>query len=140
MRDERVLVEIGAVAQDDPGGHLLAPLLTRHAGRRSFGNGRVLLEDRLDLARVHRHAAGDDQLLAAPFDHELARAVEAAEVAGAKPIVIGEGGLAPEVALEDLWAAHLDLAVLRQPHQHARQRHADGAGPRLAVDLRHVEP
>src|SRR3954470_886224 len=89
VRDQHVAVEVAG--RHDERDDLLAPALRRHAGDRDLRDGRVVLERRLDLARVDVQAAADDELLPAAGDLEApVLVVEPAEVAGAKPAVAGE--------------------------------------------------
>src|SRR3954454_5177787 len=112
VRDQRVAVEVAGRHHERD--NLLAPALGRHPGARHLRDGRMVLERRLDLARVDVQPAADDELLAAAGDLEAAvLLVHAAEVAGAKPGVAGERlgcGVRPApVAVEDLRAADEDL-------------------------------
>src|SRR5215831_12643842 len=116
VRDECGLVEGMARAEGDPRGDLFAPVRVRHARDRRLRYGRVLLQDRFDLARVDVEAPGDDHLLDAAADHQVARGgVEPADVAGAEPAVRREGlrrgRWAARVAVEDVRATDLDLPV-----------------------------
>src|SRR3954451_22608266 len=142
--DQRVAVEIagGNDERDD----LLAPAFRRHAGDGDLRDGRVVLERRLDLARVDVEPTADDELLAAAGDLEApVLVVEPAEVAGAKPAVAGERlgrrvRPAP-VAVEDLRTADEDLAIgAVEAHLDAGQRPADAArAPRAVVGVGDVE-
>src|SRR6266508_6711058 len=76
---------VGPVGGDDEGGDDLAPLLGGDADHRDLGDARMLQQQLLHLAGVDVVAAGDDQLLAAAFDTQVAALIEAAEVAGAEP-------------------------------------------------------
>src|SRR5205823_12951715 len=130
------LVEREARPHDDPACDLLAPTVARQPGHRGLGDRSVPLQHLLDLAGVDLHPARDDQLLGTALDDELAGGrVAAAEGAGPEPTVLGERGLAAEIAAEHLWPAHLDLAVVREPHDDARQRYPDRACVRLAINL-----
>ena len=97
-RAERVAVERGAVAPHDDRRHLLAPARVRRADDRDVGDVGVRAQHRLDLGRRHVLAAGDDEVLHAPGDEEVAVGVAAAEVAGVEPAVAdrrrGRGGVA----------------------------------------------
>ena len=78
-------------------------------------------------------AGGDDQLLLAVDDAEVAVVVDLADVAGVQPAVLVErlGGLlrVVEVALEDVAAPADHLAVVGQiSTSHPGERPADGAG------------
>ena len=105
------------------------------------GDVRVGQEEGLDLGREHVEAADVDDLLRPPRDAEVAVLVDAAEVAGAKPLAVeGLGGLLGplEVSGRHVRAAHLDLAgravglaVAADPKLVARQGPADGGVPHL---------
>ena len=68
---------------DDDRRHLLAPGLARATDHRRFAHLGMALERLLDLARVDVVAAGDDQVLAAADQRQVAVIVVLAEVAGA---------------------------------------------------------
>src|SRR3954453_23601015 len=145
VRDERVAVEVAG--RHDERDDLLAPALGRHAGDRDLGDGRMVLERRLDLPGINVEPAADDELLRAPGDLEAAvPVVDPAEVAGAEPAVAGQRlrrrlGPVP-VAVEDLRAADEDLAVLAvEPDLDPRQRPPDATrDARAVVEVRDVEP
>src|SRR3954449_2358715 len=145
VRDERVGVEVAR--RHDERDDLLAPALRRHARDRDLLHPGVVLQGRLDLARVDVEPAADDELLRAPGDLEAAvPVVDPAEVPGAEPAVVRERvgrrvGPVP-VAVEDLRAADEDLAVLAvEPDLDPRQRPADAAGAaRAVVEVRDVQP
>src|SRR3954451_8856389 len=145
VRDERVAVDVAG--RHDEGDDLLAPALRRHAGHRDLRDGRMVLERRLDLAGIDVEPTADDELLRAPGDLEAAvPVVDPAEVAGAKPAVAGQRlgrrvGAVP-VAVEDLRAAHEDLAVLAvEADLDPRQRPPDASRPaRAVVEVRDVQP
>src|SRR5215470_8976216 len=113
MGDEGCLVEVVAEAEGYPGDDLLTPVGVWYPGDGGLGDGGVLLQHRFDLTGVDVEAAGDDHLLDAAADLQLARGgVEAADVAGAEPAIGGEGlgrgcGVA-RVTVEDVRAADLD--------------------------------
>src|SRR3954464_3848258 len=152
VRDERVAVEVAgrADARDD----LPAPALGRHArdrdtgdGRRAVGDGRMSPGGAPALRGRGVDPAADDELLRAPGDLEAAvPVVDPAEVAGAKPAVAGQRlgrrvGAVP-VPVEDLRAAHEDLAVLAvEADLDPRQRPPDAPRPaRAVVEVRDVQP
>src|SRR3954447_8060206 len=145
VRDERVAVDVAG--RHDERDDLLAPALGRHARDRDLRDGGMVLERRLDLARVDVEPAADDELLRAPGDLEAAVVgVDPAEVAGPEPAVAGQRvgrrvGPVP-VAVEDLRPADEDLAVLGvEPDLDAGQRPPDAAGAaRAGVDVRDVQP
>ena len=74
---------------DDPGRRRLAPALGGHAGDRRVGDGGMLAQHRLEVARVEVEAAADDHVLAAVEQGEEAVVVEAADVAGADEALAG---------------------------------------------------
>src|SRR3954454_6467108 len=145
VRDESLAVDV-AGGNDEPD-DLLTPALGSHAGDRDLGDGRMVLERRLDLAGIDVEPTADDELLRAPGDLEAAvPVVDPAEVAGAKPAVAGQRlgrrvGAVP-VAVEDLRAAHEDLAVLAvEADLDPRQRPPDAPRPaRAVVEVRDVQP
>src|SRR5271166_5467548 len=72
-----------AVLQRDRGADLLAERFVRQAEDRSLGDIVMLVEDFLDLARIHVEAASNDQVLFAVDDVEVAVVVDLSNVAGA---------------------------------------------------------
>src|SRR5207247_560004 len=116
---------------DDECRDLFAPAFGGETGHRHLGDGRMLLEHHLYLARVDVVSAGDDQLFDPSSDGEASIGGDLADVAGAKPAVdedVGRRrGIAP-VALEDLAALQLNFILFAEPHLHARQGIADPAG------------
>ena len=120
----------------------------RHPDDGAFQHAGLGVEEGLDLLGVDVVAAGDDQVLVAPDDVDMAVGVDPAQVAGDEEAVGAEFRRRPvrhpPVAQEDVRAAHLDLAdlALRQglagvgvgdAQRHAGQRRADRAGAPLAV-------
>src|SRR6266496_6026430 len=71
----------------------------RHPDDRRLGDGRVLVEDLLDLPRVDVVAAADDQVLLAVDDEEVTLLVDPAHIAGVDPAgpdgVLGRLGPVP---------------------------------------------
>ena len=84
---------LGAFLQLDEGAGHFAPFrigLCHHGGEQ---HGRVLVEDVLDLDGGDVLAAGNDDVLGAVLDDDVAVLVEHAEIAGVKPAA-GKGFLA----------------------------------------------
>ena len=120
-----------------------------HGDDRGLADGLVLVEDLLDLARVHVVAAADDQLLLAVDDEEVAVLVDLGHVAGLEPAVLVDGLLrlllALPVALHHVVALDGDLAdlalvdlvavVVDHLHLDALDRGADRAGLALLVGV-----
>ena len=101
------------MAEDDRGGDELAPSGVGQTEDGGFEDGGVRVEDVLDLGGEDLLAAGDDHVLLAIDDVEVALGVEGREVAGAEPAVDeGLGGLVGTlpVAGRDGGAARADLA------------------------------
>src|SRR5215208_1281400 len=114
--DQLLRIRRGSGTGDDESHDLLTPARRRRAHDGRSAHGRVLLESRFDLAREDVQAAGDDHVLAAARDGDRpVRGVLPRDVAGAEPAV-GEGRLRlarpAQIAVEDLRAAHDELAVL----------------------------
>ena len=76
-----------AGVQLDDGLDRLAPFLVGHADHRAVLHRGVRPDHLLDLARVHVEPAGDDHVLAAVGDVQVALGVLVADVAGAQPAV-----------------------------------------------------
>ena len=109
----------------------------------------------LDFLGIDVEAAGDDQVLRAADDADVAVREDLAHVAGAEPAV-GRELLAcllghPPIAAEDVRPLDLDAAdalrrdrcvvVADDAHRHAGQRRTDGAGDPLAGErVRRVHP
>ena len=74
-------------AGDDPGRDDLAVLGVGQADDGDLGDGRVVVEELLDLGRVDVLAAPDDQLLAPADDPVVAVVAAAGQVAGVEPAV-----------------------------------------------------
>jgi hypothetical protein len=104
-----------------------------------LGDPAALLEVVLDVGRREVLAAGgDDDVLLAARDREIAVVVDRAEVAGVQPAILdrAEAGIgAVVVAGEDVRAFDEDLAVLGDLQLDARQRPADGAVAAVAVSV-----
>src|ERR1700677_5382595 len=101
------------------GGDLLAQGRVRQPDDGGLGDRRVLVEDLLDLARVHVVAAADDQVLLPVDDVEVAAGVDPGQVAGVEPAVadrLGGGLRALPVALHHVRPADDDLADLAWGH------------------------
>src|SRR5690606_1633093 len=126
----------------------LAEVGVRQTDHRALDDAGQRVDLGLHLLRIDVEAAGDDQVLAAADDVDVAVGVDHAQVAGDEVAVgaeLGGGllGLAP-VAGEDVGAPALDHADLARrrlaagggigdAQSDARQRVADRAGPALAV-------
>ena len=93
--------------------HRLAPALVGHADDRGLGDRGMREEHVLDDAGIHVLAAGDDHVLDAVLDEQVAVVIDAPDVAGVQPSV-GERlrGLvrALPIAAHQLRAAREDLA------------------------------
>jgi hypothetical protein len=141
------LVERGAGLGHDDRRDGFAEVAMRHADHGGFEHPRQFVEIGLDLLGIHVVAAGDDQVLAASDDRQIAIGIPFADVAGAEPSVVGEFlarllGHAP-VPGEHVRAAHLDCTDLAgrawqavfgdDPHVDTRQRQPDGACDPVAV-------
>ena len=116
----------GADALDE-GDDDLAPALVRQAGHGHFDDGRVQRQAALDLDRRDVLAAGDDHVVDAAGDEEVAVGVEIAGVAGEVPAVaqrLGVGLRPLPIALEGLVAGgeRDDLAFLAGPRPAPRPR------------------
>ena len=105
----------GVGAKDDYRGRRPAPALVGQRVDARLEHGGVGGEDGLDLRRVDVFAAGDDQVVAAVEDVEVAFGVEVADVAGEQPAVAQGGGrlFRPvQVAGRDRRPADEDIACL----------------------------
>src|SRR5262249_3919679 len=90
--DEGGLVEGVAGAAGDPRGDLLTPVRVRNPGDGRLPDRGVALQALSAPGGVGVEPAGDDHLLAAAADHQVAGGgVEPADVAGAEPAVGCEG-------------------------------------------------
>src|SRR5829696_7900146 len=145
-----VLTRVRALLEHDRRADLLAHLLVGHRHDRGLGDGGVLVEHLLDLARVDVVAAADDHVLLAVDDEEVAVLVDLRHVPGAEPAVAHDllgGVLAVPVALHHVVALDRDLAdlalldlvavVVDDLHLDALDRRADRA--RLALPVGVVE-
>ncbi len=134
----------------DGGDDRLAPALVGQPEDGHLADGRVAHEDLLDLDRVDVLAAGDDHVLLAVDERDVAVLVDLAEVAGVEPAaaerlgrrlrqhpVPGEDVLAAHEQLADL--AHGDVAVVGvdEARLDVQQRAADRA--ELVLDVLGVE-
>jgi hypothetical protein len=141
-------VEADALRPGPHGGHLGVEhhqrrherlAIADHAG---LAHERDHLERRLEVGRADvLPAGGDDQLLLAVDDGEVAVFVDHADVAGVEPAVLVESlrrllGLLV-VALEDVAAPADDLAVVGQLHLAAGNGRTDRAGLHLGGGPRH---
>src|SRR5215210_5923610 len=82
---DRVAVDRGVAARDDPGHQLLAVALVGDADDLHVGDVRVAVEELLDLARIEVLAAADDHVLDAPDDPQVALLVHHRKVARVHP-------------------------------------------------------
>ena len=120
----------------------------RHAEDGRFHHAGLLVQQELDLLWIDVVAAGDDEVLGAADDGDVAVGALRGEVAGDEEAVRAEFLRSlfrhVPVALEDVAALDLDDAHLAGRHRpsrlgvrdaqvHAGQRQADGAGAALAV-------
>src|SRR6202049_3057722 len=103
----------------------------RVAVHHRLGDPATLLEVVLDVrGRQVLAAGGDDDVLLAPGDREVAVLVDRAEVARVQPSILDRAEAlvrAVVVALEDLRAFDKDLSRLSDPQLDPRKRSADGA-------------
>ena len=116
------------------------------ADDRRLEHARVAVQDVLDLLRVDVLPAPDDHVLHPVDEHEVAVAVEVADIAGVQPAVVQRRvrlGRAVEVAAHDVGTAHEDLAgaagrrlpvVAEHGDVDAGERLADGSGFARSVD------
>ena len=94
QRDQLVRVRPGAFARDDDGGDRLAPFVVGHADHGDHRDIGMLRQHVLDLARKNVEAAGDDHVLLAVEDEQVAALVGSGDVAGMQPAALqGFGGL-----------------------------------------------
>ena len=120
----------------------------RDADHGRLGDAGQRVDLALDLLRIDVEAAGDDQVLGAPDDRDVAARVDPSEIAGDEETVGAELGRGlvghPPIALEDVRAADLDHAELAVGQWSAglgigdadldpRQGKADRAGDAVAV-------
>lgn len=76
----------------DEGDGDLAPLRVVLAADTGFEDGGVGEQGGLDLGGIDIFAAGDDQVVAAVEDVEVAFGIEVADVAGGEPAIVDGGG------------------------------------------------
>src|SRR5579859_4142243 len=104
-----------ALAQGDESFRHLALIGVGHTDHHRLGYGRMLVEGFLDHAGIDIVAAGDDQILDAVDQEDIAVLIDIADIAGPERSVDEDiGGLvgtAP-IALHHLRPAHADLALL----------------------------
>jgi hypothetical protein len=86
--DDLRLVGARPGLEGDEGEDLLAQLRVGPADDGGLGDGGVLVQHLLDLARVDVVAAADDEVLLAVDDEQVAVLVGVAEVAGVEPAVL----------------------------------------------------
>ncbi len=100
---------------------------------RALQDGRVTIDQRLDIGRIELHPAAIDDFLQPPGDADIAVRIHAREIAGAKPAVRRERArgrlVVVEIAAEHRAAAHLQFALLVRGRRRVVQHHAKlGAG------------
>ena len=113
MLDQLGLGGAHAGFEGDEGAGCLAPCVVRAGDHGGFQDGGVAVERALDLDRRNILAAGDDDVLGAVFDFDIAVGVHHGEVACMKPAALerGLGGFGVgEIAHHDVVAAHHDFA------------------------------
>jgi hypothetical protein len=88
--DQLLLGSVGALPQHDHGAWRLAPLGVRDAHDRDLTHGRVVGDGVLQLRGPDVEAAGDDHVLLAVGEEEVAALVQVADVAGEDEAVAGE--------------------------------------------------
>ena len=124
--------QVGRLAQDDAGEHLLAAGRVGGGGDGARRHGRVRVEDALDLERRDVLAAAPDDVLAPVDEVEVALRTALDDVAGVEPAVgprLLGGRLVLEVAEEEV----APRVVTGGPHEQLA-RHADGDVGALVVD------
>ena len=127
--------------------HCFTEIRMRHTNDGAFPNPGLGIQDQLDLLRVDVVATGNDQVLVAPDDMDIAVCVDHPEITGDEEAVLpqfGSGLLRHlPIPLEDVRAAHLDLANrfgrqrvarrgVRNLQFHARERETDRPGAAFA--------
>ena len=106
---------VDGTVEGDGGDDGLAPALVGQPEDGDLAHRRVAHEDLLDLDRVDVLAAGDDHVLLAVDERDVAVVVDLAEVAGVEPAAaerVGRRRRQHPVAGEDVLAAHEQLADL----------------------------
>src|SRR5215469_1136480 len=149
-RDELRRGRAGTRLERDSGANLFPELRMGQPDHGDLRDGRMLVQDFLDLTRVHVVTAPDDEVLLAVDNVVVAVLVYPRHVSSAEPAVFDRlrGGIGlPPVALHHVVAADGDLAdlalrnrlpfVVDEPHLHALDRRADRA--RLTDPIRVVE-
>src|SRR3954453_286496 len=144
VRDDLLRGDLPALRAHDERGDQLAPLVVGDADDGDLRDGRVAEHGVLDLDGGDVLAAGDDHVLLAVGDREVAALVDRAAVAGVEPAALqclaGGVGVLP-VAGEHRVALHQHLTGVAGPHAGAQRRDAGPgqlAGPLLrlqAVEL-----
>ena len=132
------LGDLLALGDDDERGDHLAPLVVGDADDGDLGDGRVAEDGVLHLDRGDVLAAGDDHVLLAVGDGQVAAVVDRAAVAGVEPAAVqrlGRGVRVLPVAGEDGVALRQHLAGLAGLQPDAQRRHA-GPGQLLRPLLR----
>ena len=110
-----VLRDAAGLLEDDAGHGLLAVFLVRHADDLYVLDGRVGVDEFLDLLGVDVLAAADDHVLQPPGDAVAAVFVPAGQIAGVQPALLVNGGGRGlghlVVAFHGVVAARAELAV-----------------------------
>src|SRR5579871_2574438 len=114
MGDELVRVNRLERADDDRRDNLFAVDRIGQTKDGRLGDGRMAEENLLDLAGIDVVAAGNDQLPRPTRDREVPVVTPPAQIAGVEPAVaverLGRRVWPAPIALEHVWATHLDLA------------------------------
>ena len=90
QRPQRLRVGGGARIGHDDGDDHLAEIRVGPSDDRRLEHAVEAVEDLLDLLRDHVQASGDDEVLGASDDLEIAIGINVPEVAGDEPAVVGE--------------------------------------------------
>ncbi len=102
-------------SSNDHGKGSLTPPIGVNADYRDLADAGVPGENTLHLGRIDVLTAGDDHVLEAVVEVEIAVLVERSAVSGAKPVTVQHGGrsgcFATPVTLHDVSAADDDLAA-----------------------------
>ena len=124
----QVVAGLGTVAQDDDGAHRLAANLVGGRDRGGLGDGGVGEQRRLDLEGPDPVAGGDDHVVAAALEPEVAVLVLGHAVAGAP-------GVARAVQEERRHGRGIDAQLaLLDPEPEARQSPSHRSRPHLRAE------
>ena len=147
-RQNLFLRELGTGLPDHDGGDALAEIRVRAADHRGFDDAGQGVDFGFDLLRIDVEAAGDDEILGAPDNVNIALRVDLADIAGDEKPVRAKLGLGllrhTPIAAEHVRTLDLDdadVSVRQDPpglrvgdaQADARQRKADGAGNASAI-------